>query len=119
MTAATANSTAAITSVRARPPPTRLEDAGALIAGSLVSYGRWCFSGCCFGERRAFQHGPQAQNGPLLTGAPKGTGEVPLAASDRWRCVAGELAFSEAPEPEHLIDEQPRGNFTMVHHNHT
>src|SRR6202050_1000370 len=69
-----------------------------------------------FRERRALEHRAQAYDRPLFMRAAERPRKVALAARHRWRRVAAELPFREAPEAEHLIHQQAGRNFAVVHH---
>src|SRR6185312_11315677 len=66
------------------------------------------------GEGGALENRAQREDRPVLLAAAKRAGEIALAARDRRRRIARELALREAPEAEHLIDEQPRGDLAMI-----
>src|SRR5438477_7471577 len=68
------------------------------------------------GECRAFEHGPEIEDRPLLTGTCEGACQIALTSRNRRWCIARKLTLGEASEPEHLIDQQAGGNFAVVHH---
>src|SRR6185369_552607 len=69
-------------------------------------------------EFRAFQQRAQAEHRPALGAASECARQVTLAACDRRRRRTGELAFVEAAEPEHLVDQQAGGHFAVMRDQH-
>src|SRR5579883_1357288 len=90
--------------------------AAARAACRLVSAGAWGKreSRGSLGESGALENGTQRQDRPVLISAPERTREVTLAARHRRRRIPRELALREAPEAEHLINEQPRRDLAVV-----
>src|SRR5439155_9417572 len=99
---------------RAAPPPPRAawqgRSARAAVARAPSRRG--------LRERGTLEHLAEREHRPLLLAAAKCAGEIAFAARHRGRRIPGELALREAPEAEHLIHQQPRGDFAVIHHHH-
>ena len=67
-------------------------------------------------EARALEDLPQAQHRPLLGATPERAREITFATRHRRRRIAENSPSANRRKPEHLVHDEPGGNFSVIHH---